>query len=357
MDLLESAWGLAVSGLVCGIFIGAVARHNHFCTLNALERHWYAADSRGLRAWVLAATVAMITTQLLMATNIAPAQDNFYLNTPLHLPSAIFGGILFGFGMALVGTCGFGALVRLGGGSLRSLIIVFAIGIAALAMQRGLFGTWRVALQSKYSIDFSWAGSQSIGDIASALTNLPLHYPIALIAASTALFWVFKSAEFRSSARHVWSGLAIGLAVTFGWLVTSRFQATLFEPVQLESTSFVMPNGEFIMQLVANTGAVPDYGIGMIVGVVLGAYLASKFSGNIRWEACDSAPELARHLFGAVLMGAGGVLALGCTIGQGVSAMSMMAVSAPIVFVCILIGAKMGLSYILGDTPEFFKFN
>jgi len=117
--------------------------------------------------------------------------------------------------------------------------------------------------------------------------------------------------------------------------------------IQLEAGSFVLPPGEIIFSLIAVTGRIPDYGMGLVVGVVLGASLVAALRGDMRWEACDDARELNRHLLGAFLMGTGGVLAGGCTIGQGVSAASTLALSAPIVFISILIGARIGLRFLV----------
>jgi hypothetical protein len=137
--------------------------------------------------------------------------------------------------------------------------------------------------------------------------------------------------------------------------MTSSFRQSSFDPVQLEAGSFVLPPGELLFQLIAVVGTTPDYGVGMVVGVVIGAFLTAKVRNDIRWEACDDAHELGRHLGGAFLMGTGGVFAMGCTIGQGVSAMSVMAISAPIVFASILLGARLGLSYLLEGSLLFYR--
>lgn len=346
-------WMLPVAGLLCGMVLGAVARWNHFCTLAALERHWFANDSTTLRTWVLAAAVALTCTQALQWSGAIDLQSAFVLTPRLNLIGSILGGVLFGVGMALTGTCAFGALVRLGGGSLRSLIVVVAIALAALSTQRGLLGHWRQDYIDSLAIGLGDARTQSIGDILSAWTNLPLQLPVAVLCAALLFAWTLSDSAYRQNFRGMFTGAIVGACVTFGWVATATLGKHLFMPVQLESASFVMPPGDLLLSIIAVTGGFPDYGVGLVVGVVAGAALAARLHDDVRWEACDDARELSRHLLGAFFMGSGGVLAAGCTIGQGVSAMSVMALSAPIVFVSICVGARIGLIWLLEGAPAF----
>ncbi|MFZ2103213.1 MAG: YeeE/YedE thiosulfate transporter family protein, partial [Oricola sp.] len=255
--------------------------------------------------------------------------------------------IMFGVGMALVGTCGFGAIIRLGGGNMRALVVLTGIALAALAAQRGLTGHARVALFDPLSIDFDRFGGQSFGAILSNLTGLDLTYPLALAIAAGLFFWIFRDRAFRRNHEKMISGAVIGAGISGGWVVTSTLSDRLFEPVQIEAGSFVMPLGDAILQIITVTGAIPDYGVGLVGGVLVGATLSAWRSHDMRWEACDDARELSRHLLGAFLMGTGGVFALGCTIGQGVSAASLMAVSTPIAMLSIAFGARIGVAYLL----------
>lgn len=343
----DSPWLLTVAGMLIGCILGGVARWNHFCTLSALERYWFANDSRGLRTWVLAAAVALGTTQLCQAYGLVDVSNSFYLAPRLGLTGAIAGGLLFGLGMALVGTCSFGALVRLGGGSLRSLVVVVAIGLAGLTAQRGVIGRLRLEYIEPMAIDLHPVGSQSIGDIASHFTGWPIQNHVAVLVTAIMLIWVFSDAGYRKETRSIFTAIVVGCCITAGWYVSQQLSEILFSPVQIESASFVMPPGELVLSLIAVTGTVPDYGVGLVVGVIAGASFIAWADDDMRWEACDDARELSRHLSGAFLMGTGGVLAAGCTIGQGVSAVSTLALSAPIVMVSIALGARMGLSWLL----------
>ncbi|MBO6756068.1 MAG: YeeE/YedE family protein [Roseibium sp.] len=358
MGEIDSMILLPLLGAGAGIVIGFLARYNHFCTLSALERHWYAGDSSGTRTWALAALTALVATQLLAAAGLADIQSSFYLDPSFAWTGAIAGGVMFGFGMALVGTCGFGAVVRLGGGSLRALVVLTVIGLAALATQRGILGQLRVPLVDDQAIDLGFAGDQSIGSLVSALIGVNVSGLVAGLVALAGLYWVFRPAGYRRQGVMIATGVAIGLAIAFGFLATTLIAGRALDPVQIEAGSFVVPVGDSILQLITYTGVLPDYGVGLIAGTLFGAILAALWKKDIRWEACDDARELGRHIGGATLMGVGGVCAMGCTVGQGITGFSTLAVSAPIVVLSIAFGARLGLAWLLeGSILAAFQRN
>jgi uncharacterized protein len=347
----DIGWILPFAGGLAGIAIGAVARRDRFCTLSALERLWYAGDSSGVRTWVLAATFAIIVTQAMSLGGFVDLRSSFYLTPSFGWTGAILGGLAFGFGMALVGTCGFGALVRLGGGSLRSLVVLLVLGLSALAAQRGLIAQARVRIVDDLALNLGFAGDQSLGSLASALLGFDAHLATAVVVVALLLVWVFSAADFRRRRGHIATAAVIGGAISFGWLATTWVGRHAFEPVQIEAGSFVVPVGDTIIQFIAFTGVLPDYGVGLVIGVALGAALVAWRKHDVRWEACDDARELGRHIAGAFLMGTGGVFAMGCTIGQGVTAASALAVSVPLVMFSIALGARLGLSFMLEGSP------
>lgn len=354
MEISSPLVALPLLGLLIGVVIGYVARSNHFCTLAALERHWYAADSNGVRSWVLAAGTALFATLILQATGLVDLSRSFYLTSPVPIAGAIIGGLMFGLGMALVGTCGFGAIVRLGGGNMRALVVMTGIGLAAIAAQRGITAHFRQAVIDPLSIDLRQLGAPNAGSFLDVSAGLSVSLAIGMILAVFLMAWSLKDAHFRKDSGKLRAGLIIGLAIAAGWLVTYQLSLDSFREIQLEAGSFVAPIGDTLMQIILVTGATPDYGVGLVVGVFAGAAIAAWRADDMRWEACDDARELSRHLIGAFLMGTGGVFALGCTIGQGVSSVSALSFTAPLAMIFIVLGARIGLSYLLEGS--FFGF-
>lgn len=351
MSLAASPAFLSLAGLAAGTVLGFAARRQHVCTMAALERHWYSGDATGLRVLFLAAATALVLTQTFVWLGYAAPQASFYLTGNFPWTGAILGGFAFGVGMALVGTCSFGALVRLGGGSLRSLVVLVVVGLSALAAQRGLVAQGRIVLVDNLALDMSAFGDQSVGSIASTLVGADIHLPVAALVALAILFWVFRDARFRRNRAGIAAAATIGAVIACGWVATTLASREAFHPVQIETGSFVVPVADTILQTVLLTGTLPDYGVGLVIGVVLGAALCAWRRRDVRWEACDDARELGRHLLGGFLMGTGGVFAMGCTIGQGITAMSALAVSAPIVIASIAVGARFGLAYMMEGSP------
>lgn len=354
--LEDRPWALCVAGILCGLVLGWVARRHRFCTLSALERHWYAGDSNGLRTWVLAIAVAIATTQLSIASGYLDISDNFYLNGSLSIPSIVIGGLMFGVGMALVGTCGYGALVQIGGGSLRALMVVLIMSIAALATQRGILSITRQNLSELTAVSPETVGTKHTGywlhSLIDGTTSATVVTAITTLAVvGLLLVWVFRSLHYRNNPAQVRAGIIVGLCISAGWWITASFQSVLFEPVALESASFVMPPGEWLLSVVGARTSMLDYGMGLVIGVIAGSMITALVSRDIRWEACDDARELGRHIIGGAMMGAGGVLAQGCTIGQGVSAASVLSVTAPLAFFSMMAGAKIGLSLLIEGAP------
>ncbi len=351
-DWLEHPWSMPFAGLAVGVLLGAVARGTHFCTLGALERHWYAEDSRALRTWTLAIAAAVALTQGLAAAGLVDTAASFYLEAPFNPIATIVGGFAFGLGMAMVGTCAFGALLQLGGGNLRALVVVTVVGLSALATQRGVLALVRERIVEPLGTPLP-GGSQSMGALAARLTGLPVHGLVAALVVAALCAWVFAHRAYRTDAVAIGTAVAIGAAVAAGWWLTGAGDAAQLGGVALESATFVRPPADLLFHLTIQTGGVPRYGVGLTVGVILGAVLVAALRRDMRWEACDSARELGRHLAGATLMGIGGVLALGCTIGQGVSAFSVLALSAPLALGSMLLGARVGLAWLLGDDGWF----
>ena len=345
MDELSPGAVAALGGFLGGIVLGVAARWGRFCTLSSIEAAALGRDARGLRTWGLAIAVAIAGVYALDHAGLIELASSFYVAAPTTLAATVVGGLLFGVGMALVGTCGYGCLARLGGGDLKSLVTFLVMGIVAYATLRGALAYPRVALFADPPPRDAPASLAHA--IAGGTDGLhPTAYAIALILALLCL----SSRAFLAERRRLAGGLLVGGAIVWGWYVTGVLANDPFEPHRLESYTFSAPLGESLMYVMTMTGASLEFGIGAVAGVVAGAAGTSLLQGHFRWEACDDAREMRRQIGGGALMGVGSVTAFGCTIGQGVSAASLLAWSAPVALLSMFAGATLGLHYLVGGS-------
>ncbi|MBB4395800.1 YeeE/YedE family protein [Bradyrhizobium sp. ERR14] len=330
-------------GLAAGAVLGVAGRAGRFCTLAMLEDAFFGSDFRRLKSFALAAAVALLATQVLAAFGIVDLSRSIYLTASIGLGGAIIGGLMFGVGMALVGTCGFGTLVRVGGGDLRAIVVFLVLGLSALATMRGITGMLRLMLIEPLSLRLPEGSTQTLTSLLGAGSTMRA---ILVVAMSAALaFWALADGRLIRSPRLLASGIAVGAAIAFGWFATGWLADDEFDPVRVSSLSFVAPLGDAILYVATFSGARLNFGIGSVAGVVAGSFAAAMLARGFRWEACDDARELKRHMIGALLMGIGGIMSMGCTIGQGLSALSTLAVSAPVTMVAIACGARLGLEF------------
>lgn len=333
----------ALAGLAGGTVLGACARWGRFCTLAAIEDFTLGRDSRRLATWGFAIGVAVLGVQLLLALGNESIESARYLSSPTTLFANAVGGVLFGLGMALAGTCGYGVLARLGGGDFRALITLMAMAIAGYAAMRGVLAPLREWLSAV--VAFTPAASRPI-DLWLAQW-LGVARPVVGAGIGLLLCGVcLASLRFRAHPRSVVTGLLVGLTVVSGWAATT-WLVDPFEPRPVESFTFTAPLGDSLLFIMASSGMSLNFGIGSVVGVVFGAAVVTGRLKQFRWEACEDAREIRRLLLGGLLMGFGGVLAFGCTVGQGLSAASLLAWSAPVTLLGMYGGAWLGLHWLV----------
>ncbi len=349
--------GISVNSLVAlcafglGIVFGAVVQRTNFCTMGAISDVVLMGNWNRFRAWMLAIAVALIGTQALHMAGTVDVAKSIYQTTNLGWAGAIVGGLMFGFGMTMAGGCGNRTVARIGAGNLKSVVVFMVMGMFAYMTLRGLIGPARVMFEELANADLKSLGvkTQSMPDILAAITGAPaiLLRWILLVVVSLGLLWVcFKSRAFRSSARDIVAGTVIGLVVVGGWYITGVVGVDEFDPVRLESVTFVAPVGESLQYLMTFTGSKINFGIAAIGGVIMGSFVAALLAREFKFEAFAGTSDMIRHLVGAALMGTGGVLALGCTIGQGITGNSTLAVGSVLAFGAIVAGAVLGLKYL-----------
>ncbi len=350
LDIVTDAQAVALIGLAGGLVLGLAARVGRFCTLGAIEDWLYGGDDRRLRMWGLAIGIAMTGAHLAIAGGILdPAQTAYVAHTWVPLAS-ILGGLVFGYGMALSGNCGYGALARLGGGDLRSFVIVVVLGVSAYAVMSGPLAQLRVSL---FPVEPA-AEPQSTSLWLERTSGLPA-WLTGTVAGLAIIAVALASGRMITSYAQIFWGAMVGIAVLSGWLGTQWVAAHGFGGETPRTHTFAAPIGETMIYLMTASGVAISFGVGSITGVLGGAFIGSGLKGHFRWEACDDSRELKRQILGAVMMGAGAVVATGCSIGQGVSALSVMAYGAPVTLVMIFVGATLGLRHLVEGAPMSFR--
>ncbi|HYG86665.1 MAG TPA: YeeE/YedE family protein [Azospirillum sp.] len=337
---------VASLAFLAGIVFGATAQKTHFCTMGAISDVVVMEDFRRFRSWLLAIAVGMVVSQAMWATGLVDLDASIYRTANLGWAGAIIGGLMFGFGMTLAGGCGNKALVRIGGGNLKSAVVFMVVGITAYMTLRGLIALARIELEGATNVNLGMP--QGLDAILGAVTGIPsaaLRLVLTAAAAGAILWWCFKDEAFRTSTKDVVAGVVIGLMVPTGWYITGVVGNDEFEPTPLFSFTFIAPIGESLQYLMTFTGASINFGIATVGGVITGSFLMAVATGTFRVEAFTGARDMIGNLSGAVLMGAGGVLALGCTIGQGLTGLSTLAVGSVLAFLSILAGGFYGIKY------------
>lgn len=346
MSALPLPYLVNIAGLLLGAVFGAAVQRSNFCTMGAISDMVLMGDGNRLRSWVLAMAVAILGSQLLQLAGLIDLKGAIYTTPNLGWLGAVIGGLLFGFGMVQAGGCGSRTLVRFGAGNLKSLLVILMIGIAGYATLRGIVGPARVWMEGWSVVDLKARGftSQALPDLLGG--SVAVHWMLALAIPAALLAWVFKEARFRRQPLLIMAGVVIGLVIVGGWAATGILGADEFEPTPLASMTFVAPIGYALQYLMTFTGASLDFGISTVAGVILGAFLMAKADRSFRIESFASAQDVLSHILGGILMGIGGVTALGCTVGQGMTGVSTLAVGSFVALAGIVIGGILGVRYL-----------
>lgn len=342
MESLPPGVLAALVGLAGGLALGLAARLGGFCTLGAIESAMYGGDQRRLRMWGVALGTAITAVFALDAAGLIVMSALPYHTIAFNPVAAIGGGLLFGYGMALAGNCGFGALARFGGGDMRSLVVVVVIGVTGFMAMNGPLAPLRVLLFPELPAD----GPAGYAHALAALTGLPPFVP-AVFVASGLIAWALAYQPLRDDpAKVIWAAV-VGLAIASAFWGTAFVRDLSLGATLVEGHTFTAPLGRTLLWVMTSTAGGLSFSVGSVVGVLAGALLGSARLGRFRWEACEDPRELGRQVCGAAMMGVGGVIALGCSIGQGLSAFSTLAWSAPVVLAAIAGGAALGLRHMI----------
>ena len=346
---------LPVGGFACGFLAGFAAQYGRLCTIGAIEDAVIAGDFRRAGAWAVSGALAIIFTQAIVFSGALDLSTTHYVHPRLELMGLLVGGLLFGLGAALVGTCAFGLLVRLGTGDLRALICAIVLGLAAFAATGGVLSPLRLGLSELMTVDTSSVGGKTLnGIVAAKFGSLAGLMSVVLVPVALLTFALTNLRLYRKP-RLIAASCLIGCAIGGGWLSTGVL-ADPFGSQRPESLSFVAPLGRLLLQFMGETLSTTSFSVATLFGVAGGSFAMAAARNELRWEAFDDQREMRRHLLGALLMGAGGVLARGCTIGQGLSGTSTLSIAAPIAVFAMVIGAWIGLLHLIQGKVLFARW-
>jgi uncharacterized membrane protein YedE/YeeE len=399
--MLFDSFASAQSYLLWGTFIialimGAVANKTNFCTMGAVSDWVNMGDKGRFRAWMLAIAVAVLGVVVLESLGMVNASNAFppYRGGQLIWAENLLGGLAFGIGMTLASGCGNKTLIRIGGGNLKSVMVLLVISVIAYFMVNPFPGTDKTLFSVLFypwirplAIDTGVA--QDLGTLIGGTESaVMVRLVIGLILVAALLFFVFKSSEYRKSFDNILGGLVIGLAVLGAWYVSSNIHidadgdtlsllgyynqwdmladsdagkpaaGAVLSP---QSYTFINPMGQTLGYATSGfSSSLLTFGVMALLGVIAGSFLWSLVTRSFRIEWFASVGDFVNHLVGAILMGFGGVLAMGCTIGQGITGVSTLAVGSFITLISIILGSALTMKVqyykmVYEDEASFFS--
>jgi len=368
-SFLWAAFGIA-------LVMGAVVNKTNFCTMGAVSDLVNIGDSGRFRAWLLAIAVALLGVTLLEPFGLVDPDNSYpsYRSGELLWIENLLGGLMFGIGMTLASGCGNKCLIRIGGGNIKSIMVMLVIGVIAYFMVSPFPGSDKTLFSLLFydwirPLSVNLGASQDLGALLAGKSVDTARMVTGGVLGMLLLLFVFKSAEFRGSLDNILGGLVVGLAIVAAWYVTTNItieadgeilslggyheewdmladsdegKPEQGRPLSPQSFTFINP----MAQTVGYAGRGFDrslltVGVMAWLGVIAGSLLWSLLSRSFRFEWFSSVGDFVNHLVGAILMGFGGVLALGCTIGQGITGISTLAAGSFITFVAIIFGSAL----------------
>ena len=342
------AWG----GFVIGIVIGFIGNKTHFCTLGAVSDLVNMGDWGRMRMWLLAIGIAILGANGLELLGLVELNRSIYRTPSFPWLSYLFGGFLFGAGMTLASGCGTKTLIRIGNGNLKAIVVFLVLGVVAYMSLRGALGVVRVGALEPVAIQFP--GGQDLPTLLSRATGSDrrtLQIVVAGVLGGGLILFALARRDFWT-VDHLLGGIAVGLSIVAGWYLTG-YVGYGESPDTLEMTHFgtnsrgpesvtnVVPFAYTLELLMLWTDAsrTVTFAIASVFGIVAGSAAHSVLTGRFRIEGFRTAEDTGNHLIGAALMGFGGVVAMGCTFGQGITGVSTLALGSIVTFFAIVAGA------------------
>lgn len=349
-------WGFGI-----GVILGFFANKTNFCTMGAVSDVVNMGDWGRMRAWLLAIAVAIIGTNYLAYSGAINITKTIYTGQNLPWAAHIVGGLIFGIGMTFASGCGNKTLVRVGGGNLKAVVVFIYMAYAANLTLRGIFAPIRINLLQAQPLVANLSTPQTLPHLLQGSLGMELataQLVVALAIALPLLAFALLNKHFWENKDNFLGGLVVGAVIIGGWYVTGKLgfaedpdslQEIVFgtNSKLAESMSFIAPSA-YALDLFAlwtDTSTVVTWGIATVFGVGVGSFMFAVATKAFRWEHFVSAQDMFRHIIGGVMMGFGGVTAIGCTVGQGITGFSTLSIGSIITFLAIIVGAAATMKY------------
>lgn len=375
-SFVEAQSFLLWSAFIIAFIMGAVVNKTNFCTMGAVSDMVNMGDYSRFRSWLLAIVVAILGVVILESTGMMSVDDSFppYRDTQIVWLENILGGFIFGIGMTFGSGCGNKTLIRIGGGNIKSILVFAVIGVIAFYMNNPFPGTDKTIYSELF---YNWVNPAAIaletradlGSMINAGAAVGMRLVIGLVISALLLIYILRSSEFRSGFDNFLSGIVVGLAILAAWYISANVSINADEeiytlgsyyeewdmlsdteegkpstgrPLSTQSFTFINPIAQSYGYIVSGFKSMHlTFGILAVAGVILGSLFWSLVSRSFRIEWFVNFKDFVTHLIGAILMGIGGTLALGCTIGQAITGISTLAVGSILTFVAILFGSAL----------------
>jgi uncharacterized protein len=348
------------AAFLLSILFGALVQRTNFCTMGAVTDVIAMGDWTRMRQWALAAGVAMIGFAVLASSGLIDSGKTLYASNRWIWLSALAGGAAFGFGMVLSSGCPSKTLVRIGAGNLKSLVVALVVGVTAFATLKGLTAVWRTQTVDRVAVEFTGNASVSAW-LAQALSSSAASTALGagLLAGGALVLWALAGREFLHRRGALLGGAGVGLIVVAMWWLTGHVAYVAEHPQTVEEAflatnsgrsealSFVSPIAYSLdwLMFFSDTSKRLTVGIVSVAGVIVGSAAMSLRQRSFRWEGFAGTGDLGHHLVGAALMGVGGVTAMGCSIGQGVSGISTLSATSLVAVAAMIAGAAAAVKY------------
>jgi uncharacterized membrane protein YedE/YeeE len=359
LELANLQWVVLSAVALISVFFGALLHRTHFCTMGAVSDMVVMENFDRLRQWALALAVAVLGFGCMTSLGLISPLQTMYATKDLLWLSALLGGLLFGWGMVWASGCGSKSLVRLGAGNLKSLFVLLVMGLVALSAMKGVFAVVRV--QYIDSVKIELPHGLFLGEWLSHYLKMSLQegsFWAAVLVSAILLTWVLKDKSFITF-HNLSTGILVGLVICAVWWISGVLGHGMEHPETLEefflatasrkmeALSFTSPVAQAIDALAYFSDGTKRWTIGLvsIMGVCAGSWVSARLQGTLRLEGFTNVVDMRRHLVGASLMGLGAVLAMGCSIGQGLSGFSTLSIASVIASMAIIAGAYAALQY------------